>query len=110
MPTDDSDPMLETNLDLIRAGGHKTLFCGHTHVPSVSRYGDVTVCNVGSAGMPLDGDYRPSWAAWRDGEIRTHRVDYDVEQIVHLIRRSDMPMPARNYSRMFTHGIHWNEP
>ena len=107
MPTEDADPMFRINIDLLQAGGYKTLFCGHSHVASVQRHGDITVCNAGSSGMPLDGDYRPSWAEWNDGKAAIHRVDYDVERILHLIRRSDMPLGSENYGRMFTHGIHW---
>ena len=110
MPDEASDPMLATNLQLLQIGGYTTLFCGHTHRPSVSRHGDLTVCNVGSAGMALDGDYRPSWGSWTDGRIEIHRVDYDVERIVHLIEKSDMPTDSDNYSRMFTHGVHWSRP
>jgi len=38
----------------------KQIFCGHTHIPFQKTINDKLICNIGSAGMPQDGDYRPS--------------------------------------------------
>lgn len=60
------------------------LLCvGHTHLPLVRRIDGSLVVNVGSAGLPFDGDTRPSYAqlTWRQGQwqIKIVRLDYDFE-------------------------------
>lgn len=58
------------------------LFCvGHTHLPLIRQIDNTTVVNVGSAGLPFDGDYQPSYGqlVWQDGEWQANivRLDYD---------------------------------
>ena len=58
------------------------LFCvGHTHQPFIKRIYDTLVVNVGSAGMPFDGDWHPSYAQleWRSGQWHAEivRLSYD---------------------------------
>ncbi len=58
------------------------LFCvGHTHRPLVRRIDSTLVVNVGSAGLPFDGDPRISYAQlnWQRGQwyARIVRLDYD---------------------------------
>ncbi|MBI1853741.1 MAG: metallophosphoesterase family protein [Planctomycetes bacterium] len=79
------------------------LFVGHTHIPCVitesaeyllpseleGTYRVTTekaIVNVGSVGQPRDRDWRASYAEWNDGEVRFHRVPYDVETTVRKIR------------------------
>lgn len=61
--------------------GPPLLCVGHTHLPLVRRIDGTLVVNVGSAGLPFDGDTRPSYAqlSWRRGEwqIEIVRLDYD---------------------------------
>ncbi len=59
-----------------------TLFCvGHTHRPLVRQIDNTLVVNVGSAGLPFDGDPRPSYAQlqWQHGQWQAKiiRLDYD---------------------------------
>jgi putative phosphoesterase len=61
-----------------------SLFCvGHTHRPLVRSYNGTLVVNVGSSGLPFDGDRRLSYArfTWHkakwDAEIV--RLDYDIQ-------------------------------
>jgi len=61
------------------------LFCvGHTHIPLIRRVDQTLVFNVGSVGMPFDGDPRASYGqvVWRHGtwHARLVRVAYDREQ------------------------------
>jgi hypothetical protein len=94
-----------------------TLFCGHTHVPFCQDLGEWVICNVGSAGMPLDGDPRPSWVSCGEtpqGErtLRTRRVSYDVEEAIGVVDAADYPSfvhPGRReaYKAMLRTGIHW---
>ncbi len=63
------------------------LFCvGHTHKPLIRLVDDTLVVNVGSVGMPFDGDPRAAYArilwdtasnSWRAAIVR---VDYDRQQ------------------------------
>ncbi len=61
-----------------------SLFCvGHTHRPLIRSYNGTLVVNVGSAGLPFDGDQRPSYARiiWQNGKWDADlvRVEYDVQ-------------------------------
>jgi predicted phosphodiesterase len=57
---------------------------GHTHKPLIRRIDDTLVINVGSVGMPFDGDKRASYArlTWQNGSWRAEltRLDYDRKQ------------------------------
>ncbi len=57
---------------------------GHTHRPFVRESNGLLLVNAGSAGLPFDGDHRPSYAqisrengSWK---ARIVRVDYDLQQ------------------------------
>lgn len=83
-------------------------FVGHTHAPRIwtegrgepvpwpvsgvyrPEPGRKTVINVGGAGFCRDDDLRPSWVTYDppSGEVRLHRVDYDVEPVVGAIRQA----------------------
>jgi putative phosphoesterase len=61
------------------------LFCvGHTHRPLVRQIDHTLVVNVGSAGLPFDGDPRPSYAQlqWCNGRWQANiiRLVYDQAQ------------------------------
>ncbi|MEW5958781.1 MAG: metallophosphoesterase family protein [Chloroflexota bacterium] len=60
------------------------LCVGHTHRPLIRRLDQTLVVNVGSAGLPFDGDPRPSYAQleWRRGrwQARLVRLDYARQQ------------------------------
>jgi diadenosine tetraphosphatase ApaH/serine/threonine PP2A family protein phosphatase len=88
---------------------------GHTHYPEVYRYepstgmcrdiiaseGEVELTegyrymiNPGSVGQPRDGDYRAAFAVYDNegaGNVRLHRVDYDVQSTMEKIRRVGLP-------------------
>jgi predicted phosphodiesterase len=75
-----SDDRLRTKI-----GNPPVLFCvGHTHVPLVRRIDRTLVVNVGSAGLPFDGDTQPSYArlTWQRGfwDAEIVRVRYDIQQ------------------------------
>jgi len=55
---------------------------GHTHQPLIRPFQDTIVCNVGSVGLPFDGNKRAAYAQlthdkgnWSGGIVR---VDYDL--------------------------------
>jgi len=57
---------------------------GHTHLPLVRTIDETLVVNVGSAGLPFDGDHRVSYArlTWQHNhwEAEIVRVEYDRAQ------------------------------
>jgi predicted phosphodiesterase len=61
------------------------LCVGHTHRPLIRRLDDTLVVNVGSVGMPFDGDWRTAYAqlTWQDGqwEAEIIRLTYDRESV-----------------------------
>jgi putative phosphoesterase len=62
----------------------KLLVVGHTHIPVVRAIDQTLVVNVGSAGLPFDGDHRVSYArlTWQHGAWTAEivRLDYDRAQ------------------------------
>lgn len=61
------------------------LICvGHTHWPLIRTIDETLVVNVGSAGLPFDGDPRVSYAqlTWQQGQWQAEiiRLDYDRTQ------------------------------
>lgn len=71
------------------------IFCGaHTHVPFTRRLGDTLVVNVGSVGLPFDGDRRAAYARLTRGrsgwEARIVRLPYDVAAAERAFHESGM--------------------
>jgi predicted phosphodiesterase len=64
----------------------RRLLCGHTHRPLERSVDGTTVVNVGSVGLPLDGDQRAAYATLtiENGECQVviHRVEYNVDQVI----------------------------
>jgi putative phosphoesterase len=69
-----SEPLLAQLLQGVKAD---VLVVGHTHLPLLRSQHGCTILNPGSVGQPLDGDYRASYALWRDGEVLLRRTEYD---------------------------------
>ena len=71
------------------------LVCGHTHIPFVKKIGGTLVINCGSAGLPVDGDPRPSYALLStDGDgagARIIRFEYDVKLVVKALKDTSLP-------------------
>lgn len=74
--------------DLTLPSGKKTLFGGHTHVPSVFRRGAVLYVNPGSSGQPRDFDIRASACVMdlSSGECKFLRVLYDIDAVYSKMR------------------------
>jgi putative phosphoesterase len=75
--------------------GAAALFCvGHTHVPLVRRLGGTLLVNVGSVGLPFDGDTRAAYARLtrrRGGwQAQITRVPYDVAATARVFVESGM--------------------
>lgn len=71
------------------------LVCGHTHIPFVKRVDGVLVINCGSAGHPVDGDPRPSYAlvAFEADRVHSHilRFAYDVAETILALKSTSLP-------------------
>jgi predicted phosphodiesterase len=68
-----------------KIGDPPVLFCvGHTHVPLIRRLDGTLIVNVGSAGLPFDGDTHPGYAqlTWRNGfwDADIVRIGYDIHE------------------------------
>lgn len=86
------------------------LICGHTHIPMDRIINGVRVVNVGSVGIPFDGDPRASYAVItthvnkknRGGidytpdaiQVELRRVGYDVERAVEQLYAVNHPAAA----------------
>jgi predicted phosphodiesterase len=61
------------------------LCVGHTHQPLIRNLDGTLVVNVGSVGMPFDGDHRASYAqlTWRNNQLIAEiiRLEYDRDQV-----------------------------
>ena len=104
----------------MRAEGIARVFSGHTHCPFYRAFGDLLVCNVGSAGMPLDGDPRPSWVKLTTNNsgsqsVSIRRVAYDTPSMLQLIdRTADYPGFSKAgvqeaWKQMYQRGRYWGE-
>lgn len=71
---------------------------GHTHRPLIRRLNGTLVVNAGSAGLPFDGDTRPSYArlTWERGgwQAEIVRVDYDLQAALDDFRLAGYPQEA----------------
>lgn len=73
---------------MMRSGGDfNFLLCAHTHVPVDRMVDGRRVLNVGSVGLPFDGDPRAGYAFIRlqpEGQydVEMRRVAYDVEAVI----------------------------
>jgi len=76
------------------------LVCGHTHIPFVRRLGGILVVNCGSAGQPIDGDPRPSYALvcterGKPPNGRIIRFDYDCKRTIAALKKTPLPKGLR---------------
>ena len=65
---------------------------GHIHRPFVRVMPGLTVANVGSVGVPWDGDWRPSYLLIEDGQAVVRRIDYDLERERRDLVESGFPL------------------
>ena len=115
---DITKPDWEKLIECMHSEGLVQVFCGHTHRPFYRKIDGFLVCNVGSAGMPLDGDPRPSWVMMVQNDsgiqsISIRRVVYDISSTLQLIDSTPdyysfhVTGYQEAYKKMFLHGNHW---
>lgn len=68
-------------------------FSGHTHVQFLACTGSQTYCNPGSVGQPRDGNPMAAFATLDRGKINLHRVEYDIDETVHTMRKAGFDDP-----------------
>ena len=66
--------------------GVRRLFAGHTHVQARHDFSAGTFVNPGSVGQPRDGDPRAAYAILQGDDIAFHRVAYDIEATIAVMR------------------------
>ncbi len=110
---------LQTLLDFMSKEHVAAVFSGHTHQPFFRQFGELLVCNVGSVGMPLDGDPRASWAMLTGFgsskmSVSIRRVGYDISSTLEMIDCTrDLFQTASSkdaYKSMFVTGRYRREP
>ncbi len=69
-----SEQALNAQLEGLNAD---VVLLGHTHVPALRRVGNVHIVNPGSLGQPRHGLPSVTFAAWEDGRLQIHHIDYD---------------------------------
>jgi predicted phosphodiesterase len=81
-----SDTTDEELREMLHGTNCRLLLSGHTHRPLERSVDGTNIVNVGSVGLPLDGDRRAAYAALtiEDSECQVviHRVEYDVDQVI----------------------------
>lgn len=74
---------------------------GHTHRPWTREVEGIHFVNTGSVGRPKDGDWRAGYVLLEMGEgpprVDFVRVEYDLEEAMEAIRRSDLPDDFAEY-------------
>jgi diadenosine tetraphosphatase ApaH/serine/threonine PP2A family protein phosphatase len=102
----------------MRAENVVQVFCGHTHRPFYKEIDKLLICDIGSAGMPLDGAPRPSWVMITKDDsgiesVFIRSVTYDISSMLQLIDSIsdyyDFQIAGYQeaYKKMFIHGNPW---
>ncbi len=114
-----SDRTLARHLDSI---DEDFLVVGHTHRPLLRETAAGCVVNVGSAGLPFNGDRRAQYAIFdRDGErwkVTFRQVDYDLAETLEIYRTSGflqaggitarlLELELRNARPLLVPFLHW---
>lgn len=80
-----SEPRIQGHLDSI---DESVLVCAHTHRPLHQRFAEGQVVNVGSVGLPFNGDRRAQYAIFESAGdeigIEFRQVDYDLQSILQI--------------------------
>lgn len=77
--------------------GVEYLFCGHVHEVDIREHEGKIICSVGSAGTPLDDDWRVAWVLLDTSfsgadSLSVHRLPYDLERTFQLFdQHPDFP-------------------
>ncbi len=91
---DSPDSKLESLLGALPATIGAMAF-GHYHVAYQRRWRHLLLVDVGSCGLPRDGDLRASYAilTWQDTtwQAEHRRIEYDIEAVIKQLQTSGIP-------------------
>ena len=100
-PEDGWAALAQTDFDVCFVGhSHRAFVCSTSQKTTLMREGEVQLSqddryliNVGSVGQPRDGDARAAFAVWdrKSGNLRLHRVSYDVATAQAKILAAGLP-------------------
>lgn len=90
---DDGDDILESKL--IKDTSADIFLYGHIHLPYVRFINGKCIANLGSVGLPFDGNTAASYLIV-EGEnerfsVQTQRVPYDVQKVIQQLNEVDYP-------------------
>jgi putative phosphoesterase len=71
--------------------GSTRVVYGHIHTPFVRPLATFALVNTGAVSQSFDGDSRAAYALLDDNQVQIRRVEYDVEEEIRLLLRSDDP-------------------
>jgi putative phosphoesterase len=78
---------------------------GHSHVPYIGKIANKTIFNVGSIGMPLDGDNKASYGIIKiengNPKCSIRRVTYPISEILAIAQDRGFP-DLENYKKKLT--------
>lgn len=84
---------------------HRTVVCGHTHIPFARLVDRRLVVNPGSIGMPY-GRAGGSWALLHDGGVSLRHTSIDVEPTVDaVVAQSEYPL-RRSWAEEYIRAAH----
>jgi putative phosphoesterase len=101
-PINEDDPIPpdapDEELEPLLAGLSPTigvLAFGHLHIAYTRRWRNLLLVDVGSCGLPRDGDTRASYAivSWQDNrwQAEHRRVAYNIKEVVKQLKNCGMP-------------------
>jgi diadenosine tetraphosphatase ApaH/serine/threonine PP2A family protein phosphatase len=75
---------------MLQGANYNLLLCAHTHLPCDRMVTGRRIINIGSVGLPFDGDPRASYILIKllsggDYQVEFRRVAYDVEAVVNQL-------------------------
>ena len=79
---------------------------GHYHVAYMRHWRELLLVDVGSCGLPRDGDIRASYAilSWQEQgwQAQHRRIGYDIKAVVKQIKQSTMPTAEKRIKVLTT--------
>ena len=97
-------------VEMIEGISEKIIFCGHSHIPSMTKVNEKMIVNVGSVGFPIDEDNSASYVILNINEqgytLDFKRVEYDIEKIINDARSKDLP-DLEKYEEVIRKGVYY---
>ena len=83
-------------IEMINGADCDLMLCGHTHLPCEHMVSGKRIVNVGSVGLPFDGDPRACYVLVeptynKNFNIEFRRVSYDIETVIRQLKAVNHP-------------------